>query len=296
MGRIRTVKPEFWRHEVLSALPPETHMLAAALINYADDEGYFNAHPGLVKAECMPLREPSVSIHDSLCELSKIGFIQMAKGSDGKTYGRVVKFADHQRVNRPTPSKIKQLVVFTESSVSHQCDVVDESQPELGSRNLEVGTGNREREHEKHCADAPADKSAKVSVTANDLVKTYGIDKDMAAQWLAVRKDKRMKLTPLAMDKTIAECKKAGITLSAAVKLCCENSWAGFKAEYLANLPQSESPQAADPLISERKELKYERQQIYSDIRQLEALSLPVPDEKRRRLSVVEQRLREIGN
>ena len=55
MARIRTIKPEFWRHEDLSALPADTHMLAAALLNYADDEGYFNANPKLVEAECFPV-------------------------------------------------------------------------------------------------------------------------------------------------------------------------------------------------------------------------------------------------
>jgi hypothetical protein len=41
MGRIRTIKPEFWRSEDLCSLPEATHMLAAALLNYADDEGFF---------------------------------------------------------------------------------------------------------------------------------------------------------------------------------------------------------------------------------------------------------------
>ena len=118
MGRIRTVKPGFWKHEELSDLAAETHMLAAALLNYADDEGYFNANPKLVKAECCPLREDSVSVQDSLNELKKIGFITTGIGSDGKTYGCVEKFTEHQRINRPTPSNIAKLRPFTESSVS----------------------------------------------------------------------------------------------------------------------------------------------------------------------------------
>jgi DNA-directed RNA polymerase specialized sigma54-like protein len=36
-------------------------MLAAALLNHADDEGFFNANARLVKAQCVPLREDSVS-------------------------------------------------------------------------------------------------------------------------------------------------------------------------------------------------------------------------------------------
>jgi hypothetical protein len=105
MARIRTIKPEFWQHEELSALPEATHMLAAALLNYADDEGYFNANPKLVQSACLPLREPSVSVHDSLIALSNQGYLVLGRGDDGRTYGHIVHFLDHQRINRPVPVK-----------------------------------------------------------------------------------------------------------------------------------------------------------------------------------------------
>lgn len=85
----------------------------------------------------------------------------------------------------------------------------------------------------KHSADAPADKPASVSVTAKDLVTDYGISKQHAAEWLAVRKEKRAKLTKTAMDRMVAECQKAGMSLNNAVVMCIERSWAGFKAEYV---------------------------------------------------------------
>lgn len=118
MARIRTIKPEFWKDEELSALPEITHMFAAALLNYADDEGYFNANPALIKAELFPLREPSRNIHGMLSELSNIGYIKLYAGPKGKTFGHVVNFEVHQKVNRPTPSKIKGLIDFTESSLN----------------------------------------------------------------------------------------------------------------------------------------------------------------------------------
>lgn len=122
MARIRTIKPGFWTHEALSSLPEPTHMLAAQLINYADDEGYFNANVGLIKAECCPLREPSVSIHCSLTELSRIGWIRLGTTADGRRVGQIVKFAEHQKINRPTKSKISCLSItwgtLTEPSVS----------------------------------------------------------------------------------------------------------------------------------------------------------------------------------
>ena len=57
-----TVSLDGWRAE----------RIAAALLNYADDEGYFNANPGLVKAACSPLRESSVSTHTQLKRLAEI--------------------------------------------------------------------------------------------------------------------------------------------------------------------------------------------------------------------------------
>jgi hypothetical protein len=140
VARIRTIKPEFWKHEDLSELPEATHMLAAALLNHADDEGYFNANPALVRAECSPLREPSVSVHDSLNLLAKIGYLQLGAGTDGKRYGRIVTFDDHQRVNRPTPSKIKPLVAVWESSPKAHPQLSESSPPERKGREGK-GTG-----------------------------------------------------------------------------------------------------------------------------------------------------------
>ena len=120
MARIRTIKPDFWKHEELSELPEATHMLAAALLNYADDEGYFNANPQLVKSECFPLREPSVSIHDSLTKLQKIGWVRLGTAENGRQYGHVITFLDHQVINRKTPSKIRCMrIVWEELRGAH---------------------------------------------------------------------------------------------------------------------------------------------------------------------------------
>lgn len=134
MARIRTIKPGFWRHEDLSELAEATHLLAAALLNYADDEGYFNANERLIKSECSPLREPSVSIQCSLTELSNVGFIRLGMGSDGKRYGHIVKFLDHQRVNRSVDSKIKTLCIVWDGSLSPHTQLTEPSLPEGNGR------------------------------------------------------------------------------------------------------------------------------------------------------------------
>lgn len=148
MARIRTIKPEFWSHEGLSLLPESTHMLAAALLNYADDEGYFNANPGLIKAACSPLREPSVNTLESLRSLQAEGYIVLGNGPDGRRYGRIVNFSDHQKISHPAKSKIAKLSI-TWDDLQNPQEILQSTpeslRPEQGTGNGERGTGNGER-------------------------------------------------------------------------------------------------------------------------------------------------------
>ena len=141
MARIRSIKPEIWDDEDLAGVSETAMLLAIGLLNHADDEGYFKANIALVKKTVFPLREPSVSIHGALTELSNIGFIRLCEGTDGKKYGHVVNFVKHQKVNRPTVSKIKGLCEFTEPSVSIHGALTEPSLPEQGTGNREQGTG-----------------------------------------------------------------------------------------------------------------------------------------------------------
>ena len=154
MARIRTIKPGFWKDEDLSSLPEFVHMLAAALLNYADDEGYFNANPKLVQAECCPLREPSMSIHGALNELSSIGYLRLGMGADGKRYGHILKFKEHQVISRPTASKINKIDISWEDSRSTHGALTENSTPEgkgkEGNKEKEIDlTSNLESEFEE---------------------------------------------------------------------------------------------------------------------------------------------------
>lgn len=144
MARIRTIKPEFWRNEDLSELPEPVHMLAAALLNYADDYGYFNANPKLIQAECFPLRELSVSIHTALTHLSRVGYIRIGKGEDGRDYGHIIKFSEHQVINRPSKEKISKLSITWMDSRNTHGILTEDSLLERKGR--EQGTRNRELE------------------------------------------------------------------------------------------------------------------------------------------------------
>lgn len=109
MARIRTIKPEFWTDEDMAEVSEPACLLAIGLLNYADDEGYFNANPKLIRAAIFPIREPSRTIPVMLRELSNHGYLSMFSTSDNKHFGLINNFAKHQVVNKPKVSKIREL-------------------------------------------------------------------------------------------------------------------------------------------------------------------------------------------
>ncbi len=119
-------------------MPPETHLFAGALVNYADDEGYFNANPVLVKAGTNPLREDKTPIETQLEQLERIGYIEVRREGI-KCYGWIVKFDEHQRVSHAAPSKIKSKF---ESLRKSSGEPPEPLRPELNGIELN-GTGNR---------------------------------------------------------------------------------------------------------------------------------------------------------
>lgn len=164
MGRIRTIKPEFHAHEELSALPAETHLFASALVNYADDYGYFNANPVLVKAGTNPLRIDKTKTEDQLEQLEHIGYIEVRR-SGIKHYGRILKFDEHQRVSHPSPSKIKDKF----ESLPKSSPIIPESFVPEGNR--EQGTGNgKEHEVSKTSSSHPEASLGALSEPHPDLV------------------------------------------------------------------------------------------------------------------------------
>ena len=105
--RIRTVKPEFWSHPILSAQDPVIRLGAIGLLNLADDGGYFMATPALVRSALFPLDECSTNARRVLATLSSVGYIETRSHPTHGDVGMVVNFNKHQRIDRPSPSKIK---------------------------------------------------------------------------------------------------------------------------------------------------------------------------------------------
>jgi phage replication O-like protein O len=89
-------------------------------------------------------------------------------------------------------------------------------------------------------------KREKTTLNADDLI-LLGVDKQIANDWLSVRKAKRAPLTKTALDAMQREADKANITLAESVAVCAENGWQGFKCDWYQKLNNKPNNQNAKP-------------------------------------------------
>lgn len=92
-------------------------------------------------------------------------------------------------------------------------------------------------------ADAP--KTTKVGL--KDLL-ALGVEQQTASDWLEVRRLKRAALTQTVINLLIKESAKANISVNDAVRVCAENSWQGFKADWYFNLNKQPGNKPQSPV------------------------------------------------
>jgi len=68
-----------------------------------------------------------------------------------------------------------------------------------------------------------------------------GVDGDVLQDWLDVRKKKKATNTKTAFNGLLTEINKSGLSVPNAIKVSAENSWAGFKASWYANIKTDEN-------------------------------------------------------
>jgi uncharacterized protein YdaU (DUF1376 family) len=82
-------------------------------------------------------------------------------------------------------------------------------------------------------ADSTSPSPSSSKNTKNTVTPPAGVADSVWQDWLIHRKAKRAAVTQSALDGIAKEAGKAGITLQAALEMCCMRGWTGFKAEWL---------------------------------------------------------------
>ncbi|TAJ46281.1 MAG: hypothetical protein EPO52_17235 [Herbiconiux sp.] len=106
-GRIRSIKPEFWRSEDVVALPVPARLTFIGLWTYVDDFGNGNANPKVVKATVWPLDDDVTpeAIRGHIDLLVAGGQVDIYE-ANGRQYLSISNWEKHQKVDRPSRSNI----------------------------------------------------------------------------------------------------------------------------------------------------------------------------------------------
>ncbi|MEW1794706.1 hypothetical protein [Streptomyces niveus] len=108
MARIRTIKPEAFESESLAECSVTATLTFFGLLTLADDAGRFRDHPAIIAGRLWALRAehtPAHVAHD-LEELAAAGVICRYTGCDGRSYLHMVTWQRHQKIDRPSASRV----------------------------------------------------------------------------------------------------------------------------------------------------------------------------------------------
>lgn len=92
-----------------------------------------------------------------------------------------------------------------------------------------------------------------------------GVPEDIVADWLQVRKKKNASDTQTAFNKIKKEIEKSGLPAADCIRICAENSWRGFEAEWLQNR-QTPPPRSAAPPSHKTESLVDHYRRVFAEI------------------------------
>jgi hypothetical protein len=106
LPRIRTIKPEAFISETLARVSVEAERTFVGLWTQADDEGRYLDSPAILAGLLWAVRNRSVDeVDGDLHALAAEGLIRRYEAA-GRNYVVITNWHEHQKINRPTPSKI----------------------------------------------------------------------------------------------------------------------------------------------------------------------------------------------
>ncbi len=128
MARIRTIKPDFFKHEDLAELPAMTRLLFIGLWTQADRAGRLEDRPKRLKVEIFPYEE--YDIESGLKDLETQGFI--VRYDNSGRFIQISNFSKHQQPN------IKE----KESTIPAPCS--DGTSITGKGKGMDIGNGEQE--------------------------------------------------------------------------------------------------------------------------------------------------------
>ena len=219
MARIRSIKPEFPQSESMGRVSRDARLLFIQLWTLCDDEGRARAASRMLASLLFPYDDDAPALIDSwLEELEREGCL-VRYHAEGGTYLQVCKWLNHQKIDKPSKSKIPP---FDDDSqiLARPRELSCEDQ---GSRIKDQG------EEKNKGADAPAPKVPRFDPRALDLPD--GLSQDKWDEWVSYRSKRRLSLTEQTAVKQLAmlsDAIAAGHSADEMIDASITNGWQGL--------------------------------------------------------------------
>lgn len=226
MARIRTIKPELPQSESMGNVSRDARLCFVLLWTLADDAGRLRGNSRMLASLLFPYDDDAPGLIDGwLSELEREGCV-VRYAVDGSSYVEVANWLSHQKIDKPTPSKLPSSEEGSRILANPR-----ESYP------LDQGPKDQ-RTKDQGGDSAPRKRTAAVPAPPD-------VDAQVWADWLKLRKDKSASVTPTVVDGARKEAAKAGMTFEAFLREWCERGSQGLKADWIK--PHQRPNQAAPP-------------------------------------------------
>lgn len=231
MGRIRCIKPDFAQSESMGRVSREARLLFILLWTIVDDAGRTRASSRMLASLLYPYdddlassrtlanaRESSTNPLDKWMEELERENCLVRYTVDGSTYLQICNWSRHQKIDRPSASKIP---AFDEGSrvLANPRRVLD---------------ADKEEEEDKE-----EDKDKDLNTRTKSTLKPADVSDQVWSDWVAHRKAKKSTITPTVIEGIRKEAQRAGWTLEAALAETVTRGWQGFKADWVAKQTKS---------------------------------------------------------
>lgn len=236
MARIRTVKPEFFRHEKLQELGPLSMLIFAGLWTQCDKEGRFQWRPRSLKLDILPFID--FDMEKELHKLAEHSFVAKYEAED-EFYGVISSFLEHQRISgkeSQEPAKHPAPPAAKSRKVRKLADAKTGSDGEAFGKQLGIDGDQLESQEGKgRGKEEEREKEGKGSSAASPPADPLFQNPDFVSAWtgwVQWRNASKTKLTDHAKNLNLTELKKlAGDDADLAIRIVnktVERGWKGF--------------------------------------------------------------------
>jgi hypothetical protein len=220
MARIRSIKPEFPQSESMGNVSRDARWLVMMMWTIADDSGRLRGNSRMLASLLFPYDDDAPGLIGGwLDELDREGCIGRYT-HDGSTYIEVTNWLSHQKIDKPTPSKIPPFDQASRILANPRESSSEERRGEEGRGEEGIKEGN---------APDSSGSANKSPAWSTKSVIAEGVDATHLKDWIKARKSA---LTETAWAGLKAEASKAGIEPAEAVRICAVKGWRGFDSTW----------------------------------------------------------------